>query len=185
MKNFKKILQEIEPVLNDQINQMSLDEMNECYNKINDILANHKYSKYDFNRTLLNFPQKKNKVFMKLSDLVFHRNSKINELACTSDKYEEFSKDIRLKLNDIFTEIDDKIIQNAFTMTLNKYLNYWMGPWSIVTINNDGSILSILLIDNDDFYYFISRISDNCTLNDASKWIMKDKRYYKEEITSF
>ena len=154
-------------------NTLSSKRIFEIFNNINELLNKNDCGPYDINHIIINY-DKKNVIIDILKKYINLKNKLIISTATKSYLWKKFIKQILNKYNKLFTiKINYDIIEKAFFYLLKKYKIDWLGYWTIIDINNTGTIKNINIFDTEDIDNMLLFIAKN------SNWKLKDKNEIK------
>jgi dsDNA-specific endonuclease/ATPase MutS2 len=147
---YKKYLTQVEKILKnyDQKKELSFKEINDLYNRINDINIQLLIVEKDIYNLFYNFDGN-NETINKLKNLVENRNKEIIRKLLESSIYKNYIT----KLQSIYKK-SEREIKDAFFKLLKKYSMSWKCCWSFLDMDEHATIKKIELFDVNDIKLF-------------------------------
>uniref|UniRef100_A0A6C0ADE0 Uncharacterized protein n=1 Tax=viral metagenome TaxID=1070528 RepID=A0A6C0ADE0_9ZZZZ len=150
--NFSSVLDKIGKIKN-LGKESSYKEVNKNYNKIDKKFKESECYVPDIEKTLAKYKQDDKRVDA-LRILKDSRNEELYKLATKSSKLTKLAKKI---VKDYSPNFESKISETKVVSILKKLLQKrcrgWTGPWTILELNNNGTIKNIELFDSNDKTY--------------------------------
>lgn len=150
--NFRPALEEIMKSFK-YLSEMSNEEANKNYKKINQIFETNNCENYDINNVLHNYhiDNSYSDVVSDMRKLTIHRNKETVRKLYKSKEWPIFLGKIRDDMNGIFSDYVHKSdIENGILTVMKKYADNWLGFWSFIDLTESGEIKGINLIDIED-----------------------------------
>lgn len=147
---YKKYLIEVEKILKlyDQKKELSFKDINELYNRINDLNTQSLIVEKDIYNLFYNY-EGNNEAINRLKNLVEKRNREIIRKLLESSIYKNYI----IKLQSLYNK-SEKEIKDAFFKLLKKYSMSWKCCWSFLDIDEHATIRKIELFDVNDIKLF-------------------------------
>ena len=147
---YKKYLIEVERILKlyDQKKELSFKDINELYNRINDLNTQSLIVEKDIYNLFYNY-EGNNEAINRLKNLVEKRNREIIRKLLESSIYKNYI----IKLQSLYN-ISEKEIKDAFFKLIKKYSMSWKCCWSFLDIDDQANIRKIELFDVNDIKLF-------------------------------
>ena len=151
---------------------MTYNEINKNYKKINSVFSSYNIENYDINNVLQNYDIDNTYApligdMRKLADV---RNKEIIRKLYQNDEWFNLIKNTKKDMNCIYSDyIDTKCVEGGLLDVMKKYTGDWLGFWSIVNIYENGEVKSVNLIDTED-------------INNLKKFLNKKKKLKTKNI---
>ena len=147
---YKKYLIEVERILKlyDQKKELSFKDINELYNRINDLNTQSLIVEKDIYNLFYNY-EGNNEAINRLKNLVEKRNREIIRKLLESSIYKNYI----IKLQSLYNK-SEKEIKDAFFKLIKKYSMSWKCCWSFLDIDDQANIRKIELFDVNDIKLF-------------------------------
>lgn len=150
--NFRPALDEIAKSFK-YSSEMSNEEINKNYKKINQIFTSNNCESYDINNVLSNYhiENSYSDVVSDMRKLTIHRNKGIVRKLYKTKLWPEFLGKTKNDMNDVYSDYIHKTdIENGVVNVMKKYSDNWLGFWSLIDLTEGGEIKEINLIDMED-----------------------------------
>ena len=149
-QEYKKYLIQVEKILKlyDQKKELSFKDINELYNRINDLNIQLLIVEKDIYNLFYNY-EGNNETINRLKNLVEKRNKEIIRKLLESTIYKNYI----IKLQSLYNK-SEREIKDAFFKLLKKYSMSWKCCWSFLDTDEQGNIRKIELFDVNDIKLF-------------------------------
>ena len=144
----------------DKIEKYDYKSIFKLYNKINIKLQKNNFEIFFFNDLVKTYKinNKYKKIFEKIKIFSIKKNNLILDKLIKSNKYKNFLKELKLRLNNENIKCKIKDINDIYLSLLNKYKEDWIGYWSNLKIDTNGNIVEINIFDINDYNYLIKKL---------------------------
>ena len=176
--NFRPALDEIAKSFK-YSSDMSNEEINKNYKKINQIFTSNNCESYDINNVLHNYhiDNSYSDVVSDMRKLTIHRNKGIVRKLYKTKAWVSFLGKMKGDMNELYSDYIHKTdVENGVVSIMKKYSDNWLGFWSLIDMTEGGEIKDINLIDIEDTQTLKTFLSKNHKL--------KTKKQIKDEEMS-
>jgi len=160
--NFRPALDEVKKKFDHKLSSqsdLSYNKINSLYNSVNKVFETHECEVFDINNVLHHYhiDNEYLNVVNNMRKLIIVRNKEIIKTLYKSKKLLPFLKELKYEMDGIFTTyVSSYDIESALLHVMKRYTDNWLGYWSLVNINTNGSIKDLSLFDKDDRNKFIN-----------------------------
>jgi len=147
---YKKYLIQVEKIIKlyDQKTELSFKDINELYNRINDLNIQSLIVEKDIYNLFYNY-EGNNETINRLKNLVEKRNREIIRRLLESSIYKNYV----IKLQSLYNK-SEREIKDAFFKLIKKYSMSWKCCWSFLDIDEHANIKRVELFDVNDIKLF-------------------------------